>query len=133
MDKTMAGVLGAITALAVTPLAAQAAPSAQPASTPVAPANSYGDLLNPIPNALDLLAAERTTPAEIQPVQYYDQYGNYYYPHHHNHWQGGYNYHHHHHHHNYGNGYNGYGNRYYGNGYNGYYGYGNGYGGYYGR
>ena len=111
MDKTLAGVLGAVGALAVTQ--AHAAPAQVPNADAALQAASYADLLNPIPNALDVLAAEPaigTDPAPgVQDVQWHHH-------HHHHGWL-----HHHHHHHGwygYGYGYNPYG--YYG----GYYRYG---------
>jgi hypothetical protein len=84
MEKKIAGLLGAMAALG-TMNAAQAAPSPDP--TEVLRANSYAELLQPIPNAAALLRAvdeARPAPsadANVQVAQYY---------HHH---------HHHHHHH----------------------------------
>ena len=84
MDKTAAGLLGAVAGMA-------AVSSAQAATTPAAilsealQASSYADLLKPIPNALALLnAAEgRGQPVEapegVQTVQGYYGYGNRYY------------------------------------------------------
>jgi hypothetical protein len=87
MDKTLAGVLGAITALAVTQgeVAHAAAPPPDRAMQP----SSYADLLAPIPNALALLTAE-PTPAEAatpsaEPVQYYYR-RHHHHHHHHHHW-----------------------------------------------
>jgi hypothetical protein len=84
MDKKIAGLLGAVAALG-SMNAAQAAPSPDP--TEVLRANSYAELLEPIPNASALLRAvdearpEPSADANVQVAQYY---------HHH---------HHHHHHH----------------------------------
>src|SRR5258707_7830560 len=84
MDKKIAGLLGAVAALG-SMNAAQAAPSPDP--TEVLRANSYAELLEPIPNASALLRAvdearsEPSADANVQAAQYY---------HHH---------HHHHHHH----------------------------------
>ena len=84
MDKKIAGLLGAVAALG-SMNAAQAAPSPDP--TEVLQANSYAELLEPIPNASALLRAvdearpEPSADANVQVAQYY---------HHH---------HHHHHHH----------------------------------
>jgi hypothetical protein len=76
--------LGLITALATVP--AHGAVASPPPSTAVPPANSYADLLEPIPNAVERLKAadaeEMARPARLIEAQY----------HHHNH-------HHHHHHH----------------------------------
>ena len=94
MDKKIAGLLGAVATLGAFN-AAEAAPAPSPAPTDVLRANSFAELLQPIPNAASLLQAiDESAPApsadeNIQPVRFY---------HHH---------HHHHHHH------NGYG-RYYG-------------------
>ncbi|HEX9469221.1 MAG TPA: hypothetical protein VF957_06735 [Bradyrhizobium sp.] len=94
MDKKIAGLLGAVAALGAFN-AAEAAPTPSPAPTDVLRANSFADLLEPIPNAASLLQAiDESAPApsaneNVQLAQFY---------HHH---------HHHHHHH------NGYG-RYYG-------------------
>jgi hypothetical protein len=84
MDKKIAGLLGAVAALG-SMNAAQAAPSPDP--TEVLRANSYAELLEPIPNASALLRAvdearsEPSADANVRVAQYY---------HHH---------HHHHHHH----------------------------------
>jgi hypothetical protein len=92
MDKKIAGLLGAVATLGAFN-AAEAAPAPSPVPTDVLRANSFAELLEPIPNAASLLQAiDESAPAQstdenIQPVQFY--------------------HHHHHHHH------NGYG-RYYG-------------------
>ena len=81
MDKKIAGLLGAVAALGAAS-STQAAPVAPP--TDVLQANSYADLLEPIPNAGAILKAvdERDgsarDEAKLQTVQYH---------------------HHHHHHH----------------------------------
>jgi hypothetical protein len=86
MDKKIAGLLGAVAALG-TLNAAQAAPAPSPAPSDVLRANSFADLLEPIPNAASLLQAiDESAPAQsvdgnVQLAQFY---------HHH---------HHHHHHH----------------------------------
>ena len=54
MDKKLAGLLGAAAAL-TTMTAAQAVPAREPE---LPAANSYRDLLDPIPNALPLLKAD---------------------------------------------------------------------------
>jgi hypothetical protein len=84
MEKKIAGLLGAVAALS-TLSAAQATPGPDP--TEVLQANSYAELLEPIPNAAALLrAVDEAKPApsadgQVEVAQYY---------HHH---------HHHHHHH----------------------------------
>jgi hypothetical protein len=62
------------------------------------PARSFAELLDPIPNAQEVLRAEieRSGPADEKPIvmaQYY------YHHHHHHHYHHHYYYHHHHHHH----------------------------------
>jgi hypothetical protein len=59
MDKKIAGLLGAVAALGAVN-AAQAAPSPSPAPSDVLRANSFADLLEPIPNAAKLLQAITT-------------------------------------------------------------------------
>jgi hypothetical protein len=120
MDKKKIGLLGAITAL--TPLAAGAAPAAPTLTEVMSPA-SYAELLQPIPNAAELLKeASVPAPEPEASVQLAQYYGSPYYP--------NYNYapprrryyhHHHHHHHHHHNNYGGYGGR---GGYGGYGGWG---------
>ena len=104
MDKSVAGLLGAVGALAAV---GSAPASAAPVMTPetVLHANSYADLLKPIPNAVALrqafidahasdataLEAEAGRP-EVMTVQYYRHHHH----HHHRYYQRRY-YHHHHH------------------------------------
>ena len=123
MDKALAGLLGAVGALAVaTP--GQAAPMGAPNLDEVMRAESYADLLKPIPNAAAVLQvsdeaaraeaarSEAARPeAEVLEVQYY-----YHHHHHHHHHHGYYrpryarpffaprfaHHHHHHHHHHHG-------------------------------
>ncbi len=88
MDKKIAGLLGAVAAVG-TLNAAQATPAPDPSN--VLRANSYADLLEPIPNAAKTLQAlDERAPAK--PAEADVQVAQYYYPHHH---------HHHHHHHGY--------------------------------
>jgi hypothetical protein len=119
MDKKIAGLLGAVATLGAFN-AAQAAPAPTPAPTDVLRANSFADLLEPIPNAASLLQAID----ESAPVQSADenvQLAQFYHHHHHHHhhhsfyrrdYDGGYgprviivprrryyDHHHHHHHH----------------------------------
>jgi hypothetical protein len=90
MEKKIAGVLGAVAALG-TLTAAQAAPS------DVLRANSYAELLNPIPDAAAQLKALDEREAS-QPAETKVQLAQYYHHHHHHHHHG---YYHHHHHHGY--------------------------------
>lgn len=104
MDKTVACLLGALgTIAAVAP--SNAAP-VQPVPETLLQAQSYGDLLRPVPNATAVLAALDAAPqaatsgdADVTQVQYYERRD-----HHHHHQQRRYirrrpRYHHHHHHH----------------------------------
>jgi len=87
MDKRIAGLLGAVAAVGALGTA-QASPAPAPAD--VLKANSYADLLEPIPNAakvlqaLDEQAATTSGEPNVQVAQWYH--------HHHHHHQ------HHHHH-----------------------------------
>jgi len=118
MEKKIAGLLGAMATLGAIN-AAEAAPTPSPAPSDVLRANSFADLLEPIPNAVELLrAVDQSGPSSsadqnVQLAQFYhhhhhhhhSQYRRYYYDepriivvppryrryHHHHH--------HHHHHH----------------------------------
>ena len=110
MDKKIAGLLGAVATLGAFN-AAEAAPSPAPAD--VLRANSFADLLEPIPNAAALLqAVDESAPApsaneNVQLAQIYIEHHH----HHHHHSQyrryaprvvivpPRYRYRHHHHHH----------------------------------
>lgn len=104
MDKTVAGLLGAMGAFAAaSPVhAATAAPATIEAAMQ---ADSYADLLKPIPNALALLQASNAAASTgaplaegevaVQDVQYYRDHHH----HHHHRYVRRRVYHHHHHHH----------------------------------
>lgn len=105
MDKRIAGLLGAAAAL-TTVTAAQAAPAQ---ATELAPAATYRDLLDPIPNALTVLKADDARLAETQAGDGV-QLAQYHHHHHHHHHvvphiirqfipHPRYRHHHHHHHH----------------------------------
>jgi hypothetical protein len=113
MDKKIAGLLGAVASLG-TFTAAEAGPAPAPAD--VLRANSYADLLEPIPNAVALLrAVDESTPApsteNVQMAQYYHHHHHHhhhsFYRHHHSYYPPvivvpryrRYHHHHHHHHH----------------------------------
>ncbi|ACB27169.1 hypothetical protein [Methylobacterium radiotolerans] len=122
MEKTVAGLIGAVTLLA----AADPAQAAMPAPVNLDAAmrvESYADLLKPIPDAVALLKqsdevgakAELLAPAfegeaTVQQAQYYyhhhhhHHHGFYppFYRHHHHHHRYYRRYHHHHHHHHHG-------------------------------
>ena len=92
MDKKMVGLLSAMAAFA--PAAATAATTLTPADLN---AESYADLLAPIPNATEKLKAsdallQSDNAAKLEMAQYF-------YHHHHHHFFHRRFYHHHHHHH----------------------------------
>ena len=117
MDKKHAGLLGAVATLG-----AMHAAQAGASPTDVLQANSFAELLAPIPNAaaqlkaLDEHQASQPTEAKVELAQYYVPYYHHHHHHHHHHhafyprYYGGgevvvvpryrrYYYHHHHHHH----------------------------------
>jgi hypothetical protein len=80
MDKTKLGVLGAVSALVALPVGVQAAPTA------VAPAQSFAELLQPIPNAVERLnASDRELAGGVRLMNAAH--------HHHNHGHGHYRHH----------------------------------------
>lgn len=84
--------VGLITALAATPaLGAHAAPAQ---STGVPEANSYADLLEPIPNAVERLrtsdAAEMARPPRLIQAQYREHHHHHHHDHHHHNSWGSY-------------------------------------------
>lgn len=92
MDRKIAGLLGAAAALTAM-TGAQAAPVQ---STNSARATNYGDLLEPIPNALQQLKADDARRAEAsgtEVAQVVVGVGR------HRYWRRRYHHHHHHHHH----------------------------------
>ena len=110
MDKKLAGLLGAVATLGSFG-AADAAPP--PPATDILRANSYADLLEPIPNAIALLqAVDESTPApaaeNVQLAQFHHHHHHHhhsFYRHHHHSYYPRvvvtprYRRHHHHHHH----------------------------------
>ena len=89
MDKKIAGLVGALSAVTV----------AGPAAPAVATPEAYANLVRPIPNARTALMLDEAGPrsksevGDIQEAQYYH--------HHHHRWWPRRYYHHHHHHHRY--------------------------------
>jgi hypothetical protein len=87
MDKKIAGLLGAVATLG-TLNAAQAAPAPAPVPADTLQANSFADLLEPIPNAKALLQAiDEQAPAQsakdnVQLAQFHHHHHH----HHHHHW-----------------------------------------------
>jgi hypothetical protein len=111
MDKKIAGLLGAVATLG-TFTAAEAGPAPAPAD--VLRADSYADLLEPIPNAVAMLqAVDQSTPApateNVQLAQFHHHHHHHhsFYRHHHSYYPRvvvvpryrRYHHHHHHHHH----------------------------------
>ncbi len=107
MDKTIIGLVGAASALALgAPVSSAAAPGPLPA------ARTYAELLDPIPDAvsrlktqwgdgdLSLTADERPV---VELVQYHHHHHHHHWWHwrHHHHWWHWRHHHHHHHHHYY--------------------------------
>jgi hypothetical protein len=101
MEKRIAGLLGAVATLGALN-AAQAAPTPQ-APTEALRANSFAELLEPIPNAASVLkTVDESQPApstegNVQLAQYY--YHHHHHHHHHHFWRRWRHHHHHHHHH----------------------------------
>jgi hypothetical protein len=92
MDKKIAGLLGAAAALT----AAGGAQAAVPAQTELAPAASYRDLLQPVPNAVAALKTDDERAAEKAVGETRLAWHHH---HHHHHWRRHHHHHHHHHHH----------------------------------
>ena len=76
MDKKIAGIIGAVATLGACNIA-EAATVTAPGQTDVLQANSYGDLLEPIPDALAILQAIDAAPSRpsaegnVQVAQFY--------------------------------------------------------------
>jgi len=97
MEKKVAGLLGAVAALgALNGAQAAPAPAPDPGPPDTLKVNSYADLLEPIPNALKVLA-EIEAQAPVKPWEDNVKVAQFYHHHHHHH-----GYYHHHHHHGYG-------------------------------
>jgi hypothetical protein len=99
LDKTFIGLLSGASALALLGGAqASAAPAIGEVST-LQPAQSFAELLDPIPNAEKVLRADDERAAadatEDKPLVVADYYHHHYHHHHYHH------HHHHHHHHHY--------------------------------
>ncbi len=106
MDKTKLGLAAAISTLALGSVGAASAAPLQ--AQPIPAASSYADLLDPVPNAAERLAAvERQAEpdgARLIEAQYYPGVGVVHHHHHNNyyrrHWRHRHWRRHHHHHHN---------------------------------
>jgi hypothetical protein len=105
MDSKVVGVIGAIAGLASLDTA-QAAPVSGANANQLAPARSYAELLEPIPNAVALLQAAEAADAarilseepdaKLQLVWHHHHHHHHWRHHHHHRW---WRHHHHHHHH----------------------------------
>lgn len=93
MDKRIAGLIGAAAALSASS-GAQATTPAE--STQVAPAATYRELLDPVPNALAALMADEKQQARARAS---GETHLAYHHHHHHGWRRRWHHHHHHHHH----------------------------------
>jgi len=96
MDKKIAGLLGAAAALSTMGAAQASAPNAMQA-------NTYADLLTPVPNAMSALVADDTARASrsqggVKTAQISVEVGHHHH-HHHHHRRIIIHHHHHHHHH----------------------------------
>lgn len=96
MDKKIAGLLGAVAALSTVGAVQASAPNANPMQ-----ANSYADLLKPVPNATAALAADDASRAKgrVKTAQLSVEIGHHHHHHHHHHRRIIIRHHHHHHHH----------------------------------
>ena len=95
MDKRIAGLLGAAAALTAVN-SAQAATPTQEAG--LAPAASYRELLDPIPNAVAALKADNAEQTGA-PASGETRLAYHHHHHHHHRWRRHHHHHHHHHHH----------------------------------
>jgi hypothetical protein len=111
LDKTLIGLLGAASALALAGglQAPAAASSLNQAQAMLQPARSFAELLDPIPNAESILRAENErgageASADEKPIMmaqyhhhhhHHHHYHHHYYHHHYNHHHNHHHYHHH--------------------------------------
>jgi hypothetical protein len=98
MDQKIVGIVGAIAGLAALD-ATQGAATAAPNPEAVKGAHSYGELLNPIPNALALLRAADNDAARTQASNDVRVALDHHHHHHHRYVKPKRRHHHHHHHH----------------------------------
>lgn len=94
MDKTLIGLLGGASALALLGGATEAASLSAAGADTLQPARSFAELLDPIPNAANILKTESEQASEEGTAERPLILVQYYYHHHHHHYR-----HHHHHHH----------------------------------
>ncbi|HEY1783414.1 MAG TPA: hypothetical protein VGG79_23845 [Roseiarcus sp.] len=95
MDKTLIGLLTGASALALLGGAAEAASFPIEGADGIAPARSFAELLDPIPNAANILKAESEQASDEGTAEGPMMLAQYHHHHHHHH----YHHHHHHHHH----------------------------------
>ena len=103
MDKTIVGLLGGASVLALMG-GAESSPAAAAPADSMQPARSYAELLEPIPNAVEQLQADNQRTAGVEFAQYYAPFYHHHHHHHHHHRHYYYGFmphpsHHHHHHH----------------------------------
>jgi hypothetical protein len=100
MDKKTLGLMGAVSVLALT--TGVSAARAQAAARVMNPA-SYAELLQPIPDAVNILQvvdAQPAKPAKVEKVQWHHHHWGHHHHHsHHHHWRHHHHWYHHHHSH----------------------------------
>jgi hypothetical protein len=106
LDKTIISLLSGASALALLGGSQAFATPAVDEVNVLQPARSFAELLDPIPNAENVLRAETERSGDVQekPIvmaQYYHHHHHHHYYHHHHHHHHHHYYHHHHHHHYY--------------------------------
>jgi len=98
MQKTMAGLVGAVAALGTLDAAAAAPTAVNP--VPSMQVGSFAELLEPIPNAAEMLRiVDRQAPAGVEEGDVVRVGYHHHHHHHHHHWRRRHYHHHHHHHH----------------------------------
>jgi hypothetical protein len=105
LDKSIVALLGGASALALVSGGSAAVASPTSEATSLKPAQSFGELIDPIPNAVNVLRAEAQRAGDPgDPVRLAQLYFGYPHHHHHHHhysyWYWRHRYYHHHHHHN---------------------------------
>jgi G3E family GTPase len=102
MEKTTAGLIGALAGLATMGTANAASQPPAQLCEQVMRVASYADLLKPIPNAADILRSQQAEPRLLEAQYYQDQRrpeGHHHHHHHHHYYPPPPRHHHHHHHH----------------------------------
>ena len=101
MDKTIIGLLTGASALALLGGAGEAASLPQDGANGAPAARSFSELLDPIPNAVNILSAQAEQAPDEGTAEPPMVLAQYYHHHHHHHHHHHYYHHHHHHHHHY--------------------------------